>query len=180
MEIVIVNVCVWNNRRYAKHHPDTVYYSGTESLWCGNWNHLVCRKWNCEVNHPSQSTVGNLGKKQKWCCLWFPWSQVQHNTSGPDNFRILGCLWAIPHRCICKCDVSFPLRAKTVWIPLRMNIERCRREQGRNSYPLECRLSAWRLSRQKPRKYCQLENVLVRVLNFRIRVLLHNICFFLP
>ena len=25
VEIVTVNVCVWNNRRYAKHHPDGLY-----------------------------------------------------------------------------------------------------------------------------------------------------------
>ena len=25
MEIVTVNVCVWDNRRYAKHHPDWLY-----------------------------------------------------------------------------------------------------------------------------------------------------------
>ena len=25
VEIVTLNVCVWNNRRYAKHHPGTVY-----------------------------------------------------------------------------------------------------------------------------------------------------------
>ena len=31
------------------------------------------------------------------------------------------------------------------------------REAGHNSYPLECRLSAGRLFRQKQRKYCQLE-----------------------
>ena len=86
--------------------------------------------------------------------LWCPWSQVQQNTSGPDNFRILGCLWTIQHRCTCKWDwtemltVSFPLRAKTVWNPLRMNTERCRREEGHNSYPLECRLSVGRLFRQ--------------------------------
>ena len=66
------------------------YYSGTESWWCGNWNHLACRRWKCEVDHPSQSTEVNLGKKQKWCSLWYPWSQVQQDTSGPDNFRILG------------------------------------------------------------------------------------------
>ena len=33
------------------------YYSGTESLWCGKWNHFVCHKWKCEVYHPSRSTV---------------------------------------------------------------------------------------------------------------------------
>ena len=114
------------------------YYSGTESLWCGNWNHLACRRWKCEVDHPSQSTEVNLGKKQKWCSLWCPWSQVQQDTSGPDNFRILGCLWTIHHRCTCKWDwtemlnVSFPKRAKIVWNPLRMNTERCRREEGQN------------------------------------------------
>ena len=48
------------------------YYSGTESLWCGNWNHLACRRWKCEVDHPSQSTEVNLGKKRKWCSLWCP------------------------------------------------------------------------------------------------------------
>ena len=97
------------------------YYSGTESLWCGNWNHLVCGRSKCEVDHPSQSTVVNLGKKQKSCSLWCLRFQVQQDTSGPDNFRILGCLWTIHHRCTCKWDwtemlnVSFPLRAKIVW-----------------------------------------------------------------
>ena len=74
------------------------YYSGTESLWCGNWNHLACRRWKCVVFHPSQSTKVNIGKKQKWCSLWCPWSQVQQDTSGPDNFRILGCLWTQTRR----------------------------------------------------------------------------------
>ena len=31
-------------------------------------------------------------------------SQVKQNTSGPDNFRILGCLWTIHHRFTCKWD----------------------------------------------------------------------------
>ena len=128
-----------------------MYYSGTENLWYGNCNHLVCRRWNCEVYHPSQSTVIHLGMKQKWCSLRCPWSQVQQDTSYPDNFRILGSLWTIHHRCTCKWDwtemltVSFPLTANTVWNPLRMNIERCRRVEGRDSYPLEYRLSAGRL-----------------------------------
>ena len=95
------------------------YYSGTESFWCGNWNHLVCRRWRCEVDHPSQSTVVNLGKKQKLCSLWCLLSQVQQDTSGPDNFRILGFLWTIHQPYTYKLDwtemlnVSFPLRAKT-------------------------------------------------------------------
>ena len=76
------------------------------SLWYGNWNHLVCHKWKCEVQHPSQSTVVNLGKKQKWCSLWCLWSQVQQDTSGPYYFRILCCLWTvgIHHRCTYKWD----------------------------------------------------------------------------
>ena len=40
------------------------YYSGTESLGCGNLKQLVCRKWKREVDHPSKSTVVNLGKEQ--------------------------------------------------------------------------------------------------------------------
>ena len=80
------------------------FYSGTESLWYGNWNHLVCRRWKCEVDHPSQSTEVNLGIKQKWCSLWCPWSQLQQDTSGPDNFRIQGCLWTIYYQCTCKWD----------------------------------------------------------------------------
>ena len=51
--------------------------------------------------------------------------------------------------------VSFPLRVTTVLIPLRMNTERCRREEDRNLYPLKCRMSAGRPFRQKPWKCCQ-------------------------
>ena len=35
-----------------------------------------------------QSTVVNLGKKQKWCSLWCRRSQVLPDTSGQDNFQI--------------------------------------------------------------------------------------------
>ena len=86
------------------------YYSGTESLWCGNWNHLVCRRSKCAVDHPSQSTVVNLGKKQKWCSLRCPWSQVQQDTSGPVNFQILSCL-LVPYRLaggLLICSLSVP------------------------------------------------------------------------
>ena len=38
------------------------------------------------------------------------------------------------------------LRAKTVRILLRMNTERCRLEEGYNSYPFVC----WKTFRQKP------------------------------
>ena len=90
------------------------YYSGTESLWCVNWNHLVCRRWKCEVDHHSQLTVVNLGKKQKLCSLRCLWSKVQQDTYCTDNFRILCRLWTINHQCTCKWDwtemlnVSFP------------------------------------------------------------------------
>ena len=36
------------------------YYSRMESLWCGYWNHLICRKWKCEVDYPFKSTVIKL------------------------------------------------------------------------------------------------------------------------
>ena len=85
------------------------------------------------VDHQSQSTVENIGKKQKWLYLWFPWSQVQQDTSGPDNFQILGCLWTIHHRCTCNWDwtemltVSFPLRTKT----MRFNLYEYRKMSAR-------------------------------------------------
>ena len=125
------------------------YYSGTESLWCGNWNHLVCRRWKCEVDHPSQSTEINLGKKQKWCSLCCPWSQVQQDATGPESW-----LWTIYHRCTCKWDwtemliVYFPLRAKTMKSALYEYRHMSARRRA-HSYPLECRLSAGRLFRQK-------------------------------
>ena len=93
----------WEMKR---HRPAKMeyYYSGTESMWYGNWNHFVCHRWKCEVDHPSQSTLVSLGKKQKWCSLWCPWYQVQQDPSGPDSCRTLGCLWTIHHRCTCKWD----------------------------------------------------------------------------
>ena len=45
-----------------------------ESLWCGNRNHLVCRRWKCEVDHPSRSTVEKIGKKPKWCFFESWWN----------------------------------------------------------------------------------------------------------
>ena len=95
----------------------------------------------CGVHYPSQSTVVNIGESQKYCSLWCPWSKVKQDTSDPDTCRILGRYG----------QYIFPLRAKTLWIPLRMNKRRCRREDEHKSYPLECRLSAGRLFSQKPR-----------------------------
>ena len=44
----------WEIKRHRQAKMN-FYYSGTESLWWGNWNILVCRKWKCEVHHHSQS-----------------------------------------------------------------------------------------------------------------------------
>ena len=125
------------------------YYSGTESLWCGNWNHLVCRRCKCKVDHPSQSTEVYLGKKQKWCFLWCPWSQVKQDTSGQDNFRILGCLWTILNR---DANCFVPVESKD-WNPLCMNTERGGRIRTHRN--VDCLLEDF--SGKKPRKYCQLE-----------------------
>ena len=59
---------------------------------------------------------------------------------------------------------------------------------GQSSYPLECRLSVGRLFPQKKHgnivneqeELEHLDDIIFRVLVFRIRVLLHKICFFLP
>ena len=77
-------------------------------------------KWKCEVDRPSRSTEVNPGRKQKRCSLSCLWSQVQRDTSGPDNSQTLGCLWTKHHRCTCMWNwtetptVSSRLRAKTV------------------------------------------------------------------
>ena len=73
--------------------------------------------------------------------MWCHWSQIQQDISGPDTFRSMGCLWTIPIidvpvneiEPICVTFLSrFPFRAKTVRIPLRINIERCWRKEGCN------------------------------------------------
>ena len=161
--------CVWHQWT----SPSIAVKIGPSYSWMGTSNASSDRRTSIMMNsHIIQhnhegvdylSVAWFLWWNCHQCSLWCPWSQVQQDTSGPDNFRILGCLWAIHYRYTSKWDltemlsVSFPLRAKTVWNPLRMNTERYRREEGHNSYPLECRLSAGRLFRQKPRKYCQLE-----------------------
>ena len=85
-------------------------------------------------------------------------------------------------------NVSPPLeRQKTVFNPLRMNIERCLLEEGRNLCPFECWLSTGRPFRsQKSRKCCRLvtQSILMMLsleyFFFWIRVLLHKICLFVP
>ena len=92
------------------------------------------------------------------------WSMTQ-DTSGPDNFRILGCLWTgclwtIHHRCTCKWDwtgmntVSFPLRAKPVWNPLRINTERC----GAQFVPIGMPTVCWKTFPAKTTKILSTRN----------------------
>ena len=84
-----------------------------------NWNPLVCRKSKCDNIPPKQQNLRS-SNKQKRFFLWCPWSQVQQDTSGPCYFWIM--LFFGHHRCTYKWDwtemlFSFPLIAKTVWIP---------------------------------------------------------------
>ena len=122
-------------------------YSGTESLWYGSWNRHVCRKGKCAADRPSRSTGVNPSRMQRCCSMSCLSYQAQRNTSDQDNSKNLGYLLTIRHRCICMWSwtemltFSFELRAKTVWIPLRMSTEICRLGEGHNLCPLECRLS---------------------------------------
>ena len=82
---------------------------------------------------PPKSPVVNLGKKQKCCSLWCPCSAgyMKHLVRKISGFCVV---YGQHYRCTCKWDwtdvltVSFPLIVKTVWIPLWMNTERCRRK----------------------------------------------------
>ena len=99
--------------------------SRTGSLWYGSWNRHVCRKGKCASDRPFRSTGVNPSRKQKWCSLPCFWSQVQRDTSDPDNSENLGYWLTIRHRCICMWSwtemltFSFQFRAKTVWSLLR-------------------------------------------------------------
>ena len=107
-------------------------YSGTESLWYESWNRHVCRKGKCAADRHSRSTGVNPSRKQRYCFPSCLWSQAQRDTSDQDNSQNLGYWLTIRHRCICMwswtemLNFSFQLRAKTVWIPLRMSTETCR------------------------------------------------------
>ena len=108
-------------------------YSGTESLWYGSWNRHICRKGKFAADRHSRSTGVNPSRKQRCCSPSCSWSQAQRDTSDPDNSQNLGYWLTIRHRCICMWSwtemlfFSFQLRAKTVWILLRMNTERPRK-----------------------------------------------------
>ena len=139
-------------------------YSGTESLWYGSWNRHVCRKGKCAADRHSRSTGVNPSRKQRCCpplCLWY---HAQRDTFNPDNSQSLGYWFTIRHRCICMWSWTemlffFQLRAKTVWIPLRMSTEICRLREGYNFRPLECRLSVGKPFPRRPRKCCRLETL---------------------
>ena len=138
-------------------------YSGTESLWYGSWNRHVCRKGKCAADRHSRSTGVNPSRKQRCCSPSCLWSQAQRDTFDPDNSQSLGYWLTIRHRCICMWSwtkmliFSFQLRAKTVWIPLRMSTEICRLGEGHNKCPLECRLSVGKPFPRRPRKCCRQE-----------------------
>ena len=57
-------------------------YSGTESLWYGNWNRHV----KCAADRHSRSTGVNPSMKQRCCSESCLWSQAQRDTFGPDKF----------------------------------------------------------------------------------------------
>ena len=141
-------------------------YSGTESLWYGSWNRHVCRKGKCAADRHSRSTGVNPSRKQRCCSPSCLWSQAQRDTSDPDNYQNLGYWLTICHRCICMWSwtemltFSFQLRAKTVWIPLRMSTEICRLGEGHNLCPLKWRLSVGKPFPRRPRKCCRLEIIL--------------------
>ena len=107
-------------------------YSGTERLWYGSWNRHVCRKGKFAADRHSRSTGVNPSRKQRCCSPSCLWSQAQRDTSDPDNYQNLGYWLTIRHRCICMWSwtemliFSLQLKAKTVWIPLRMSTEICR------------------------------------------------------
>ena len=120
-------------------------YSG--SLWYESWNRHVCCKGKFADDRHSLSTGVNPSRKQSCCSPSCLWSQAQRGTSDPDYSQNLGYWLIIRHRCICMWSwtamliFSFQLRAKTVWIPLRMSTEICRLGEGHNLCPSECRLS---------------------------------------
>ena len=112
--------------------------SGTESLWYGSWNRHVCRKGKFAADRHSRSTGINPSRKQRCCSPSCLLPQAQRDTSDPDNSQDLGYWLTIRHQCICMWSwtemliFSFQLRAKTVWIPLRMSTEICRLGEGHN------------------------------------------------
>ena len=140
-------------------------FAGTESLWYGSWNRHVCRKGKCAADRPFRSTGVNPSRKQRCCSLSCFWSQVQRDTSDPDNYQNLVYWLIIRRRCICiwswtkMLTFSFQLIARTVWSPLRMSKGKCRLGEGRNLCQLECRLSVGKPFPRRPRKCCRLETL---------------------
>ena len=96
-----------------------------------------------EVDSLSQLKGEHPGKKQKNCSLTSFLSQIQHDTSGPEYSQMY--LHVKLNR-----DA---LRTTTVCkIPYHMRRERCRLEEGRNLFRLECWLFAGKLFLQTLRK----------------------------
>ena len=133
-------------------------YSGTERLCHWNWHRHMCRKGKFKADHPTWSIWANPSRKQKCCSSSCLWSQVQWDTSGPDNYRNLNYLWTICHWCICMWSGTGILfisgrEQKTAWFPLLVSTEICWLVEGHNWGPLECRLSVEKKSfPRRPRK----------------------------
>ena len=159
-------------------------YSGRESLWYGCWNRHVCRKGKCAADRHSRSTEVDPSSKQRCCSPSCLWSQVQRDTSDPDNSQNLGYWLIIRHRCICMWSwtemliFSFQLRTKTVWIPLRMSTEICRLGEGHNLCPLEWRLSVGTPppSPSKTTKMLSTKNSSMLMMSFSVYLFFNSEC----
>ena len=126
------------------------YCLGTESLWYGSWNRHVCRKGKCAADRPFRPTGVNPSRKQRCCSLSCFWSQVQRDTSDPDNSQNLGYWMTVRHRCICMWSwtemLTFfsQLREKTVWSPLRMSTEKISARRGAQFVPIRMPTICWK------------------------------------
>ena len=67
----------------------------------GSWNRHVCRKGKFAADRPFRSTGVNPSRKHRCCSLSCIGSQVQRDTSDPDNSQNLGYWLIIRHQCIC-------------------------------------------------------------------------------
>ena len=60
--IPVISFKLWDENAIGRAKME-YYFSGTERLWKGNWNHRVYHKWKCEVYRPYRFTVVNPCKE---------------------------------------------------------------------------------------------------------------------
>ena len=138
--------------------------SGTESWWYGSWNRHVCRKGKCAADRPFRSTGVNPSRTQRCCSLSYFWSQVQRDTSDPDNSKNLGYWLTIRLRCICMWSwtemltFSFQLRAKTMK-SASYEYTKMSARRGAQFVPIGMPTICWKPFPQRPRKCCRLETL---------------------